>query len=355
MATDESAQELDLDFDLDIEPDAAAQDQASPEAAPAGGDEEFLDIEKMLEESDEAAVETESAGATDELDFDLDFESDLEGQDALDISEPVEDDLEFNLLESDEAALQEDVAELASSDLQQAAAATDGVSDTTDDFATDEFTETRDLHGETEIIDDLAGPVAMPKPKRSIRKPLTVFAAFLVLLAGIFILPQNFGIKIPFLSDIEIPYISDIKIPYISDKFNPQTKDTVGNLRITPLEPSIKYEFVENENTGTLFVIKGRLKNDYDHPRSYIRITGKLFMKGNKLAKKATVFGGNLLSDKDLVSLDMKAINQKLQNKGGNRKSNLKVRSGSVLPFMVVFDNLPQNLDEYTKWNGFLS
>jgi hypothetical protein len=348
ISTDESAQELDLDFDLDLDTDAAVQDQASPETAAAGGDDEFLDIEKMLEESEDAAVETEPAGAADELDFDLDFEGDLEEQDPLEISETAEDDLEFNLLESDESALQEDVAELAPSDVQQAASTTDGLSDTTDDFATDEFTETRDLGGETEIIDDLSAPPVMPKPKRSVRKPLTVFAVFLFLLAGILILPQNFGLKIPFLSDIKIPYISDIKIPYIADKFSPELKDTVGNLRITPLAPSIKYEFVENENSGTLFVIQGRLKNDYDHPRSHIRITGKLFLKGNKLAKKATVFGGNMLTDEDLTSLNMKAIKQKLQNKAGYRKSNLRVRSGSFLPFMVVFDKLPENLDEYT-------
>ena len=188
----------------------------------------------------------------------------------------------------------------------------------------------------------------MPKAKRGVRKPLTVFAVFLILLAGLFILPQNFGLKIPFLSDIKVPYISDIKIPYISDKFNPDARDTLGNLRIIPLERTIKYQFVENENTGTLFVIQGRLKNDYDHSRSHIRITGKLYQKGNKLARKATVFGGNLLTDKELASMNIKTINQKLQNKAGNRKSNMNVRAGSVLPFMVVFDKLPQNLEEYT-------
>ena len=341
-ATVDSVQELDLD--LDLEADTATEDQSGRDTLQVGDDDEFLDIEKMLEETEEAAVETESAGDADDLDFD----SDIVEQDAIDVSAPVEDDLDLNLLESDEAALQEEVLELGPSDLQEVSAVTDGLSDTTDDFDTDGFTDTRDLNGETEIVDGLPAPPAMPKPKRGVRKPLTVFAVLLILLAGVLILPQNFGLKIPVLSDIEIPYITDIKIPYISDKFNPDAEDTVGNLRIIPLERTINYQFVENDNTGTLFVIKGRLKNDYNHPRKHIRITGKLFLKGNKLVKKATVFGGNLLTDKELASMNIMEIKKKLQNKAGNRKSNMNVRAGSVLPFMVVFDKLPQNLEEYT-------
>jgi hypothetical protein len=61
-----------------------------------------------------------------------------------------------------------------------------------------------------------------------------------------------------------------------------------------------------------------------------------------------TVYGGNLLSQKELGSLDMVVIKRRLLNKAGNKKSNLKVRTGRVVPFMVVFDKLPNNLDEYT-------
>ena len=77
-------------------------------------------------------------------------------------------------------------------------------------------------------------------------------------------------------------------------------------------------------------------------------MTGKLFQKGSKLAKTTTVFSGNLLTKKELASLKMSAIKKRLQNRGGNKKSNVNVRTGGVVPFMVVFDKLPQNLDEYT-------
>jgi hypothetical protein len=44
----------------------------------------------------------------------------------------------------------------------------------------------------------------------------------------------------------------------------------------------------------------------------------------------------------------MSTIKNRLANKVGAKKSNFKVRSGAVVPFMVVFDKLPKNLDEYT-------
>jgi predicted Zn finger-like uncharacterized protein len=343
--------DLDLDLDLDLEPDTAAEETAATDLQVGGGDEEFLDIEKMLEESEEAAAETETETefAEDALDLDLDFEGELQEEDVLDISESAEDDLEFNLLESDEAALQEDIAELDSSDLRQVSATTDGLTDSTDDFDidTDGFTDTRNLDGETDIIDGAPAPLPPVKRKSGARKPVLVFAVFFILLGAVLIIPQNLGLKIPFLSDVKIPYISDVKIPYVYDKFN-GPRDDAGNLRITPLESTITYQFVDNPKAGTLFVIKGRLKNEYDHPRSYIRVTGTIYKKGNIRAKMTTVYGGNLLSQKELGSLDMVVIKRRLLNKAGNKKSNLKVRTGRVVPFMVVFDKLPNNLDEYT-------
>jgi len=95
-------------------------------------------------------------------------------------------------------------------------------------------------------------------------------------------------------------------------------------------------------------VINGTIKNEYDHPRSFIKITGKLYSKGKKLAKEATVYCGNVLSESDLAKMNIAAINKRLQNRFGDNRTNLKLKTGKVLPFMIVFDKLPGNLDEYT-------
>jgi hypothetical protein len=41
-------------------------------------------------------------------------------------------------------------------------------------------------------------------------------------------------------------------------------------------------------------------------------------------------------------------IRKRLKNKTGDKRSNVKLKSGGELPFMVVFSSLPKNLDEFT-------
>ena len=55
-----------------------------------------------------------------------------------------------------------------------------------------------------------------------------------------------------------------------------------------------------------------------------------------------------MLSDSELTGMKIAAINKRLHNRFGTKKSNLKVKTGKTIPFMIVFDKLPQNLDEYT-------
>jgi hypothetical protein len=167
---------------------------------------------------------------------------------------------------------------------------------------------------------------------------------------GVVIIPNMLGIKIPYISDIKIPYLSDlnVKIPYLSDWLNPEPQDVAGNLKLIPLGNTINGKFVDNAKSGQLFVIQGQIKNDYDHPRSYIKVTGTLFLKGKKIAKTATVYCGNMLSSSALTAMKITAINGKLRNRSGDKKSNFKVKTGQRVPFMIVFDKLPRNLDEYT-------
>jgi hypothetical protein len=171
-----------------------------------------------------------------------------------------------------------------------------------------------------------------------------------LLALGAVIIPNMLGIKIPYLSDVKIPYLSDlnVKIPYLSDWLNPEPQDVAGNLKIIPLGQTINGKFVDNARSGQLFVIQGQIENDYDHPRSHIKVTGKLFLKGKKIAKKATVYCGNLLSSSELATMDMATINKKLNIQAGDNRSNFKVATRKRVPFMIVFDKLPRNLDEFT-------
>jgi hypothetical protein len=131
---------------------------------------------------------------------------------------------------------------------------------------------------------------------------------------------------------------------FISGLFKPEVQDTN---KAEILHATLSNKFVTNSKTGELLVITGQVKNGYPEARSAIRVRGKLFSKGGVLAGTAMVYCGNILSDPELSSLDMDTINKRLQNKAGDKKSNIGVQPGQTIPFMIVFSNLPKDLEEY--------
>ncbi len=378
-ADNKNTDELELQFDLDEssggEPAAAAGQDGE-----AAQEDDFLDIEQMLEEGEattseqpsdyaaditdlplemEAALDDASKGAEAELELDFDLESELqEKEDMFDRGPSDDQQLESNLLASDEVDFLEE-AGIQETQFQ------DGPETSvvgTDDFASDELGATQGAYGATHVLpaagDDSAAEAEEfyeeePPLRRSggrSKKPVLVVLLLLVLGVGVIIVPNMLGIKIPYISDIKIPYLSDlqVKIPYLSDWLNPEGQDVAGNLKLIPLGNTINGKFVANSRIGQIFVIQGEIRNDYDHPRSHIKVTGKLFQKGNKMAQKATVYCGNVLSDSELAAMDMTTIRKRLMNPAGDRRIDLKVKTGNMVPFMIVFDHLPGNLDEFS-------
>jgi hypothetical protein len=366
-AADKDDEELELQFDIDEQPaggDAPADDDVSDEVK----EDDILDIEKTIEVGAdaalrqpveaaddnlelplemEAALDDASKGAEsdDELDFDLESEV-QEKEELFDSLATPEEQLEANLLDSDEVNYLDETG-IKEAEFQEGP---QPVGVTTDDFATDEFTETSDGFGHTDAPSDTEEELTETKPKRRSRRPVLVTLLLLFLTIGIIIIPKSLGIKIPYISDINIPYLSDLdlKIPFLSDLVNPEKQDVSGNLKMIPMDKTISSKFISNSRAGQLLVIRGKIRNEYDQPRSFVRVTGKLYQKGRKLVKTSTVYCGNIISDPELAGMNIAAINKKMRNKFGDKKSNLKIKTGKMVPFMIVFDNLPQNLDEYT-------
>jgi hypothetical protein len=359
-----TAEDLDLQFDAVEQPSGPADATASDEFTE---DDDFLDIEKMLAEGADTTIPEEPQTAVEDLDLPLEMEtlldetsSETEADLDLEIAmgrEPQEKEelvdragaadkrLESNLLAADDVDMIEE-EELEETEFQKKIHETGA---TTDDFATDEFTDIRNMNGQTDVS-TAAEEESPPTPfkKTRSRKPLVVALVLIILAAAIIIIPNNLGIKIPFISDLKIPYLSDLKIPYLSDLLKAEKQDVAGNLRLIPLSPSIDGKFIDNPSVGQLFVISGKIKNEYDHPRSFVKVTGKLYQKGQKLIKSSTVFCGNVISDSELAQMDIAAINARLQNSFGDKRSNVKIQTGNEITFMIVFDKLPENLDEYT-------
>ena len=116
-----------------------------------------------------------------------------------------------------------------------------------------------------------------------------------------------------------------------------------GNLRIILLDQLIKSEFIENRTAGRLFVVKGKVRNDYPEARNFIMVKGVLYSKDGKTVDKKTICCGNTLSDTDLQALDKATMDNRLR-----KRSSFSVPSGKVIPFLFVFSDLPQNLGEFS-------
>jgi predicted Zn finger-like uncharacterized protein len=209
-------------------------------------------------------------------------------------------------------------------------------------FGTVDSEETAVFDEGTTVIDSAPGKQPCPIRKRKSRKPFLAAAAALMLTAAVAFVGARAGLRVPNVTGIlkNIPFAGDF---FISEKADP-----AGNLMIMPLEESISGKFIDNSSTGKLFVIKGRVQNAYDHPRSHIRIVGRLYKKGSRLSKTARVYCGNILSDSELEVMDMGVISRRLGNPSGDGRSNLEVKKGNAVPFMIVFNQLPDNLDEFS-------
>ncbi|MBF0204760.1 MAG: DUF3426 domain-containing protein [Desulfamplus sp.] len=156
------------------------------------------------------------------------------------------------------------------------------------------------------------------------------------------------GIKIPYISDIKTPYISDIKIPYIEkipyiDKILPQKPEPI---KLTPDQKTVTSKFITNTISGKLFFITGNVINNSKISCKDIKIKGSLLSANKLKVKEKIVICGNIISEDQLKTLDMNAINSILYSSDGNKK--FTVESGQSIPFMIVFSDFPDNLENFT-------
>ncbi len=110
----------------------------------------------------------------------------------------------------------------------------------------------------------------------------------------------------------------------------------------------LKYSFVDSEKAGKLFVVKGLVINNYPDRRSFIRLRSTILDSKGKAIRGKTVYAGNQISDKELLSLSMEEIDNRLRNKLGKDKMNINIPPSSSIPLMIIFSNLPEDIIEYT-------
>lgn len=113
------------------------------------------------------------------------------------------------------------------------------------------------------------------------------------------------------------------------------------------LVKNLQGSFMTNKSAGELLVIQGDAVNDYRESRAAIQVKGVLFDSQGKQLRQKTIFCGNPISQEDLRSLPYDKLEEIMGNQFGESLVNLNVTPGQVIPFTIVFRDIPDNLSEF--------
>jgi len=366
-AHDEKADELDFALDLgDVEDDDTDHGSLAVELGDA---EEFdlSDLDSILDEEDKQVKRDISTEEPEEIELDIedDIVDDLDDKaseiqlestekfDLSDIDQMIDTDetAKAQDIESDEVELdfeidgdaQDFLAEDETIEKQTVLETEEKLDETFDMGALKDESEATDV----DVVADARKPKAGIRSKKpagkKLSKPMRILLILVLLIGGAYgasEILKTMGINISVRDAIT-------EIPFVGDLIKPDVKD-VGNLNVNIFERTVSGQFVNNTKIGTLFVVTGKIKNEYQHSRRFIRMTGKIFKKGRTLVKSETVYCGNILSEAELKSLNKVLMTKRLKNRFGDKRINMKVNKGQVLPFMIVFSNVPSGLEEYS-------
>jgi hypothetical protein len=201
--------------------------------------------------------------------------------------------------------------------------------------------------GETkEAIEEAKDPSKPPRvtpkmaepPKKTIGTPVMIFLVVGLLAAGAF---GAFGLLKSF----------NIRIPFVESLMGVDEEVTAvdpGNIHIALPDRYITSQYVTNENVGRLFVIQGKVRNNYDGPRNFIVVKAAVFSKDGKKLQNKRAYCGNVLSGSELETLGAETIDAKMSNKFGHERSNFGIPPRKEIPFQVLFTDVPADIGEFT-------
>lgn len=134
-------------------------------------------------------------------------------------------------------------------------------------------------------------------------------------------------------------------VPFLKEE-KKQVINDAGVRRLTL--KAVTGAFVGSKDAGQLFVIRGMVGNNYPKSRSFILIKGNILDSKGHVVRSKSAYAGNTYKDEKIKVLPLEEINKALKNRTGMDRQNFNVAQGTYIPFMIVFENLPDNLSEFT-------
>ena len=172
---------------------------------------------------------------------------------------------------------------------------------------------------------EAAGPIAAPPPKpRSRRTLLFVLVPLLVcLLCGAAYFFLGF------------------------DRAEPPTDQDLAKKVALLTMRNVRQYYVDNEKVGRVFVIEGRVVNEFPQPKELIAVEAAIYDKDKKALAVKKQLAGTQLSLFQLQVLSEKEMESFLNNKVEILTNNTNVRHGGEVPFMVLFYSPPDGVAEF--------
>jgi len=115
-----------------------------------------------------------------------------------------------------------------------------------------------------------------------------------------------------------------------------------ANPHLVPREARGEYE--QRVHGGKLYILQGKVTNTGKNHRGWILVAAALLDNNGKVVAEQAVHAGNVLSIDTVRNIDPDTVFNVLRTGGNERRS---LRSGTSIPFMVVFFDPPEKIDSF--------
>ena len=121
-----------------------------------------------------------------------------------------------------------------------------------------------------------------------------------------------------------------------SAAMQPNEQEIAKQIKLLTMR-NVRQYYVDNEKVGKVFVIEGRVINEFPQPKELITVEGQIYDKDMKTLAVKKQLGGVQLSLFQLQVLSEKEMESFLNNKVEILTNNTNVPRGGEVPFMVLF------------------
>ncbi|GHU93668.1 hypothetical protein AGMMS49974_01760 [Deltaproteobacteria bacterium] len=109
---------------------------------------------------------------------------------------------------------------------------------------------------------------------------------------------------------------------------------------------NVRWYYVDNEKNGRIFVIEGKVVNEFPRPKALIAVEAAIYDKDKKPLSVKKQLAGTQLSLFQLQVLSDNEMESFLNNKVEIFSNNNNVPCGGEVPFMALFYSPPAGIAE---------